>query len=128
MVIPAAERRYIRGHHPDSMADFMDTVLTDLARVLEQRKQGDPETSYVARLYNKGLPAILKKIGEEATEVVLAGQSEGDDALVREVADLWFHTLILLSHRGLGPREVLVELERRSGVSGIEEKNSRVGR
>ncbi|MCC6208041.1 MAG: phosphoribosyl-ATP diphosphatase [Gammaproteobacteria bacterium] len=106
----------------------MDTVLTDLARVLELRKQGDPETSYVARLYNKGLPAILKKIGEEATEVVLAGQSEGDDALVREVADLWFHTLVLLVHRGLGPQEVLAELERRSGVSGIEEKNSRGGR
>lgn len=106
----------------------MDTILADLARVLEQRKQGDPETSYVARLYNKGLPAILKKVGEEATEVILAGQSEGDDALVREVADLWFHTLILLAHRGLGPREVLAELGRRSGTSGIEEKNGRAGR
>ncbi|MCC6303078.1 MAG: phosphoribosyl-ATP diphosphatase [Gammaproteobacteria bacterium] len=106
----------------------MDTVLADLARVLEQRKQGDPETSYVARLYNKGLPAILKKVGEEATEVVIAGQSEGDDALVREVADLWFHTLVLLAYRGLGPGEVLAELERRGGISGIEEKNGRAGR
>ncbi|MGE0371233.1 MAG: phosphoribosyl-ATP diphosphatase [Gammaproteobacteria bacterium] len=106
----------------------MDTILADLARVLEQRKQGNPETSYVARLYNKGLPAILKKVGEEATEVVLAGQSEGDEALVREVADLWFHTLILLAHRGLGPQDVLDELGRRSGTSGIEEKNGRAGR
>jgi phosphoribosyl-ATP pyrophosphohydrolase len=106
----------------------MDTILADLARVLEQRKQGDPETSYVARLYNKGLPAILKKVGEEATEVVLAGQAEGDEALVREVADLWFHTLVLLAHRGLGPQAVLAELARRSGTSGIEEKNGRSGR
>jgi len=106
----------------------MDTILADLARVLERRKQGDPETSYVARLYNKGLPAILKKVGEEATEVVLAGQSEGDDALVCEVADLWFHTLILLAYRGLGPEDVLAELARRGGISGIEEKSGRPGR
>lgn len=106
----------------------MDTILADLARVLEQRRQGDPETSYVARLYNKGLPAILKKVGEEATEVVIAGQSEGDEALVREVADLWFHTLVLLAYRGLGPGEVLAELARRGGISGIEEKNGRVER
>lgn len=106
----------------------METILADLARVLEQRKLADPETSYVARLYNKGLPAILKKVGEEATEVILAGQSEGDEALVYEVADLWFHTLILLSYRGLGPQDVLAELERRSGISGIEEKRGRSDR
>lgn len=92
----------------------METILADLARVLEQRRQGDPETSYVARLYNKGLPAILKKVGEEATEVVLAGQAEGDDALVREVADLWFHTLLLLARDGLDPLEPLRVLAARA--------------
>jgi phosphoribosyl-ATP pyrophosphohydrolase len=128
MVIPTVETRYILSHDMTWPRRSMETTLAELARVLEQRKQGDPETSYVARLYNKGLPAILKKVGEEATEVVLAGQSEGDDALVYEVADLWFHTLILLAYRGLGPQDVLAELARRSGTSGIEEMNSRAGR
>jgi phosphoribosyl-ATP pyrophosphohydrolase len=103
----------------------MEQVLKELAGILEARKQADPRTSYVAGLYDKGSEAILKKIGEEATEVVIAGQGGDDASLVHETADLWFHTLILLSHRGLGPERVLDELERRFGRSGIEEKARR---
>ena len=103
----------------------MDTVLTDLARVLELRKQGDPETSYVARLYNKGLPAILKKIGEEATETVMAAKDGDPRRIVAETADLWFHCLVMLAHFGLKPGDVVAELERREGVSGLAEKAAR---
>jgi len=100
-------------------------VLERLAEVLEARKSADPETSYVARLYNKGLDAILKKIGEEATETVMAAKDGNGSRIVSEVADLWFHTLVLLAHQGLHPGQVLAELERRFGLSGIEEKASR---
>ncbi|MGE5155218.1 MAG: phosphoribosyl-ATP diphosphatase [Bdellovibrio bacteriovorus] len=103
----------------------MSDVLGALARVLEERKSADPETSYVARLYCKGLDAILKKIGEEATETVMAAKDGDGEHLVREVADLWFHSLVLLAHEGLGPQPVLDELQRRFGLSGIEEKASR---
>ncbi len=103
----------------------MEHVLRELAATLEARKQADPEASYVAGLFRKGPGAILKKIGEEATEVVIAGQGGDDAALVHETADLWFHTLVLLAHRGLGPDQVLAELERRFGRSGIEEKAAR---
>jgi phosphoribosyl-ATP pyrophosphohydrolase len=103
----------------------MEHVLKELAAALEARKQADPGTSYVAGLYRKGAGAILKKIGEEATEVVIAGQGGDDAALVHETADLWFHTLVLLAHRGLGPEQVLEELARRFGRSGIEEKAGR---
>jgi phosphoribosyl-ATP pyrophosphohydrolase len=100
-------------------------TLQRLAEVLEDRKGADPESSYVARLYAKGLDAILKKIGEEATETVLA-VSDGDSArLVCETADLWFHTLVLLAHQGLGPDAVLAELRRRFGLSGLAEKAAR---
>jgi phosphoribosyl-ATP pyrophosphohydrolase len=102
-------------------------TLHRLAEVLESRKAGDPEHSYVARLYAKGLDAILKKIGEEATETVMAAK-DGDPAkVVCETADLWFHSLVLLSHLGLGPDQVLAELERRFGLSGLEEKARRGG-
>ena len=102
-------------------------TLQRLAEVLEARKGGDPEASYVARLYAKGLDAILKKVGEEATETVLAAK-DGDPArIVCETADLWFHTLVMLAHQGLGPDAVLAELERRFGLSGLEEKASRGG-
>ncbi len=104
----------------------MNDTLKALAEVLEARKQADPETSYVARLYRKGLDAILKKVGEEATETVLAAKSGDREQLVRETADLWFHTLVMLADQGLGPAEVLAELERRFGTSGIEEKARRV--
>ncbi|MEJ2575729.1 MAG: phosphoribosyl-ATP diphosphatase [Gammaproteobacteria bacterium] len=103
----------------------MNDVLDQLAEVLEQRKQADADGSYVAKLYAKGLDAILKKIGEEATETVMAAK-DGDPArLVHETADLWFHTLVLLAQQGLGPRDVLAELERRFGLSGLEEKRRR---
>ena len=100
-------------------------VLQRLAEVLEARKQADPADSYVAGLYAKGLDAILKKIGEEATETVLAAKDGAADKIVYETADLWFHTLVLLAHQGLRPEQVLDELARRFGVSGVEEKASR---
>ena len=103
----------------------MSDILTRLALVLEERKQSDPETSYVARLYAKGQDAILKKIGEEATETVMAAKDGDPERLTAEIADLWFHCLVLLAHRGLGPEQVLAELDRRFGLSGIAEKAAR---
>ena len=102
-----------------------DDVLRRIAEVLEQRKQAKPDSSYVASLYDKGLDAILKKIGEEATETVIAAKDGDAEHLVYEVADLWFHTLVLLAERGLGPDQVLSELERRFGLSGLAEKAAR---
>ena len=103
----------------------MSDILERLALVLEERKQAEPDSSYVARLYAKGLDAILKKIGEEATETVMAAK-DGDPArITAEVADLWFHCLVLLAQQGLGPDHVLAELDRRFGLSGITEKSSR---
>ncbi len=102
-----------------------DRILKDLAEVLEQRKQAAPDSSYVAGLYDRGLDAILKKIGEEATETVMAAKDGSADKLVHETADLWFHSLVLLAHQGLGPDDVLQELGRRFGVSGLDEKASR---
>jgi phosphoribosyl-ATP pyrophosphohydrolase len=103
-------------------------VLTELAAVLEQRKTQDPQSSYVAGLYAKGLDAILKKIGEEATETVMAAKDGIPEKIVYEVADLWFHSLVLLAQQGLGPDAVLDELRRRFGLSGLEEKAARVGK
>jgi len=100
-------------------------TLRRIADVLEQRKGADPEFSYVARLYAKGLDAILKKIGEESTETVMAAKDGDPERLVSELADLWFHSLVLLAHRGLGPDDVLAELDRRFGLSGVEEKARR---
>jgi phosphoribosyl-ATP pyrophosphohydrolase len=105
-----------------------DQVLEELARVLEARKQAAPDSSYVAGLYAKGLDAILKKVGEEATETVVAAKNGDPKQLVHETADLWFHCLVMLAHQGLGPEAVLAELERRFGVSGIEEKAGRAAR
>ncbi len=103
----------------------MSEVLHELALVLEKRKESDPGSSYVAGLYHKGLDAILKKIGEEATETILAAKGGRPEEIVYETADLWFHTLVMLSHQGLGPDQVLRELERRFGLSGLQEKASR---
>jgi phosphoribosyl-AMP cyclohydrolase / phosphoribosyl-ATP pyrophosphohydrolase len=103
----------------------LETVLTRLAAVLEARKHADPETSYVAGLYAKGLDAILKKLGEEATETLLAAKGGDRRALVYETADLWFHTLVALAALDLGPEAVLEELAQRFGLSGIEEKARR---
>lgn len=98
-----------------------DDTLERLAAVIASRRGGDPERSYVARLFARGTDTILKKVGEEATEVVMAGK-DGDAArIVAETADLWFHSLVALAHFGLGPAEVLAELRRREGLSGIEE-------
>ena len=107
------------------MSDAVNDILQQLARVLEERKGADPESSYVARLYAKGLDAILKKIGEEATETVMAAKDGNADQIVYEIADLWFHTLVLLAQQGLGPDAVLNELGRRFGVSGVSEKAQR---
>jgi phosphoribosyl-ATP pyrophosphohydrolase len=96
-------------------------TLARLAAVIASRRGGDPDKSYVARLFAKGPDAILKKVGEEATEVVMAAK-DGDRArLTAEVADLWFHSMIALAQFGLGPADVLAELERREGLSGLEE-------
>jgi len=103
----------------------MSDTLNKLAEVLEQRKQADPDSSYVAKLYDKGLDAILKKIGEEATETVMAAKDGDREKIVRETADLWFHCMVLLAHQGLHPRDVSEELERRFGLSGLEEKAGR---
>ena len=93
-----------------------DQILRELAATLERRKQADPDSSYVARLYAKGLDAILKKVGEEAAETLLAAKNGDAEHLVRETADLWFHTLVMLAHQGLGPDAVLNELQRRFGI------------
>ena len=96
-------------------------TLARLHRVIESRKAGDPDKSYVARLFHKGNDAILKKIGEEATEVVMACKDGDGPKIVGEVADLWFHCMLALSAHGLAPADVLAELERREGLSGLEE-------
>ena len=102
-----------------------DDILRRLAAVLEQRKLADPDSSYVAGLYAKGLDTILKKVGEEATETVIAAKGGDRDQLVYETADLWFHSLVLLAHQEIGPHRVLDELERRFGLSGLDEKAAR---
>jgi phosphoribosyl-ATP pyrophosphohydrolase len=115
-------------------------ILTDIADILETRKSAAPDSSYVAKLYSKGLDAILKKVGEEATETVMAAKdaehiaqtsssptklTEANEHVVYEVADLWFHTLVLLAQQNLHPDQVIAELERRFGTSGLTEKAQR---
>ena len=96
-------------------------TLARLAAVIEARRKADPDKSYVARLSAKGLDAMLKKIGEEATEVVMAAKDGDRERVTAEVADLWFHSMIALAHFGLTPADVLAELARREGQSGLEE-------
>ena len=103
----------------------MNDILQQLAKVLEERKDADPDSSYVAKLYDKGLDAILKKVGEEATETVMAAKDGNKEQIIYETADLWFHTLVMLAQQGLSPDDVLDELARRFGLSGIEEKANR---
>ena len=100
-------------------------TLERIAASIAQRKNGDVKTSYVAKLFAQGDDAMLKKIGEEATEVVLAAKSGDRLHLVREVTDLWFHCMVVLARHGLGPRDVLAEMQRREGISGIDEKAAR---
>jgi phosphoribosyl-ATP pyrophosphohydrolase len=103
------------------MSDTPTDTLLRLAAIIESRKGGDPDKSYVSRLFHKGTDTILKKIGEEATETVIAGKAQDKAQIVYETADLWFHSLVALAHFGLGPLDVLRELERREGLSGLEE-------
>lgn len=107
----------------------MNDVLKELELVLEQRRQADPEQSYVASLHAAGLNKILEKVGEECIETLLAAKDvQGDDGkqqLIGETADLWFHSLVMLSHLGLDSQQVLAELERRFGLSGLDEKAAR---
>lgn len=102
-----------------------EQILSRIADVLQERKSADPSTSYTASLFAKGLDAILKKVGEEAVETILAAKGEDTEQLIYETADLWFHTLVMLSHSDIKPSTVLDELQRRFGRSGIEEKHSR---
>jgi len=104
---------------------ILGRVLAELDATLAARRSAAPDSSYVAGLHARGLDSILKKVGEEAAETIIAAKSPGAAGLVHEVADLWFHTLVLLSHLGLGADAILGELERRSGVSGISEKAAR---
>jgi phosphoribosyl-ATP pyrophosphohydrolase len=103
----------------------MNDVLARLAEVVHGRNGGDPERSYVSRLLSRGEDAILKKIGEEATETVMAAKDGDRQRIVGETADLWFHCLIMLEHYPLGPQDVLNELQRREGLSGLDEKAAR---
>lgn len=105
--------------HPD--------ILQRLGALFDERRQADPQASYVARLFSKGPDAILKKIGEEATETVMAAKDGVPERIVSETADLWFHTLVMLAYYNLGPQDVLDELARREGLSGLAEKAARTG-
>lgn len=100
-------------------------ILKLLSEILEQRKQASPDESYTAKLFNDGRESILKKVGEEATETVIASMSGDNAAIIHEIADLWFHTLVLLKHHDLDYSDILQELESRFGLSGLEEKASR---
>ena len=102
-----------------------ENILRRLSEVIAARKESDPSASYVASLFAKGEDAILKKLAEEAAETVLAAKGGDKLQIVRETADLWFHSLVLLAWHGLAPEDVLAELRRREGISGIDEKKSR---
>jgi phosphoribosyl-ATP pyrophosphohydrolase len=101
------------------------TILRRIAEAIESRKGADPSASYVASLFAKGHDAVLKKVAEESAETLLAAKDGDKLHLVRETADLWFHCLVLLAYHGLGPDDVLAELRRREGISGIDEKQGR---
>jgi len=103
----------------------MNTILKKLTETLEARKKDDPTKSYTASLYRDGLEAILKKVNEEAFETIIAARQGDDKELIHEVADLWFHTLVLMAHKNLSVEDILNELARRECASGIEEKESR---
>ena len=103
----------------------MSDVLTQLAAVLEARKNANADDSYVANLYKGGTDKILKKLGEEATETIIAGKGGDKDQIIYETADLWFHSMVLLAHNNIKPQQVLDELARRFGLSGLEEKANR---
>ncbi|GLR62955.1 phosphoribosyl-ATP diphosphatase [Marinospirillum insulare] len=107
----------------------MSDILQELAVILQERKQADPNSSYVAQLHHKGLNKILEKVGEEATEAILAAKDAeslgSQNEVIAETADLWFHSLVMLSHLDISHQDVLNELARRMGISGLDEKASR---
>jgi len=103
----------------------MSDVLNRLAELLEQRKSADPQSSYVAKLYANGMDSILKKVGEEATETIMAAKDGDSQKIIYETADLWFHCMVMLAKAGLSPQDVLDELARREGLSGLAEKAAR---
>jgi len=111
----------VTGPRAEPPVDAAADTLARLAAVIASRRGGDPERSYVARLFAKGPDAALKKVGEEATEVVMAAKDGDAQRVVAEVADLWFHTLVVLAQHGVAPADVLAELRRREGMSGLEE-------
>jgi phosphoribosyl-ATP pyrophosphohydrolase len=113
---------------PAQPASLGNDTLARLAEVIESRRGGDPDRSYVARLFARAPDGILKKIGEEATETVMAAKDGARERIVAETADLWFHCLVMLAHYDLRPADVLAELERREGLSGLDEKASRGAR
>jgi phosphoribosyl-ATP pyrophosphohydrolase len=114
--------------HPDSPESSSEAFLTRIADLIESRRGVDPGSSYVARLLGAGEDAILKKIGEEATETVMAAKDGDRPRIVAETADLWFHCMVMLAHYGLRPEDVLAELARREGRSGLDEKAMRKNR
>ena len=103
----------------------MNDIIQRLTQELEARKSADPQTSYVAQLYSKGMNGILKKVGEEAAETIIAAKDGSQEDLIYETADLWFHTMVMLAQAGLSAEDVLNELARREGLSGLVEKASR---
>ncbi len=103
----------------------MSDVLNRLSALLESRKGADPSSSYVAKLYDKGMDGILKKVGEEAAETIIAAKNDDPEQIVYETADLWFHTLVMLAKAGLSADDIVNELARREGLSGITEKENR---
>lgn len=103
----------------------MNDVLDRLAQLLEARKSADPQSSYVAKLYAKGMDGILKKVGEEAAETIIAAKDGDAQKIVYETADLWFHCMVMLAQAGLRPQDVIDELARREGLSGLAEKAAR---
>jgi phosphoribosyl-ATP pyrophosphohydrolase len=113
---------------PGRARDSAGSSLERLADLIESRRTADPDKSYVARLLSRGEDAILKKIGEEATETVMAAKDGRPDRIVAETADLWFHSMVMLAHYGLRPADVIAELERREGLSGLDEKALRKNR
>ena len=102
-----------------------DSILQALDKILDERENASADSSYVASLYNKGINTILKKVGEESAETIIAAKEDDKDAIIYETADLWFHTMVMLKHHDLSSDDVLKELNRRFGLSGIEEKASR---
>ncbi len=103
----------------------MNDIIQHLTQELEARKSADPQTSYVAKLYSKGMNGILKKVGEEAAETIIAAKDGSQEDLIYETADLWFHTMVMLAQAGLSAEDVLNELARREGLSGLVEKAAR---